>query len=65
MDSQYLVNNDSASGLTSTLLELTREQRHLAMRVIISTQGKRCVSYIFNRNAYCISRAYCNPADTP
>ncbi|KZP24564.1 hypothetical protein FIBSPDRAFT_1042031 [Athelia psychrophila] len=35
---KYLVNNDCASGLTSTLLELTREQRHLAMRVIISTQ---------------------------
>ncbi|KAF7981662.1 hypothetical protein HWV62_32782 [Athelia sp. TMB] len=35
---KYLVNNDSAAGLTGTLLELTREQRHLAMRVIISTQ---------------------------
>ncbi|KZP24566.1 hypothetical protein FIBSPDRAFT_929771 [Athelia psychrophila] len=35
---KYLANNDSASGLTSTLLELTREQRHLGIRVIISTQ---------------------------
>ena len=34
------MNNDSAAGLTGTLLELTREQRHLAMRVIISTQGE-------------------------
>ncbi|KAF7983955.1 hypothetical protein HWV62_18376 [Athelia sp. TMB] len=35
---KYLANNESAAGLTGTLLELTREQRHLAMRVIISTQ---------------------------
>ncbi|KAF7981651.1 hypothetical protein HWV62_32760 [Athelia sp. TMB] len=35
---KYLADNESAAGLTGTLLELTREQRHLAMRVIISTQ---------------------------
>ncbi|KZP24565.1 hypothetical protein FIBSPDRAFT_821842 [Athelia psychrophila] len=35
---KYLTNNDSASGLKNTLLELTREQRHIAMRVIVSTQ---------------------------
>ncbi|KAF8803657.1 hypothetical protein BYT27DRAFT_7144034 [Phlegmacium glaucopus] len=30
----------SSSGLTKALLSLIRQQRHLAMRVIISTQGK-------------------------
>ncbi|KZP03786.1 hypothetical protein FIBSPDRAFT_879146 [Athelia psychrophila] len=35
---KYLTNNDSASGLKNTLVELTREQRHIAMRVIVSTQ---------------------------
>ena len=28
------------SGLTKALLSLTRQQRHLAMRVVISTQGE-------------------------
>jgi hypothetical protein len=37
---QYLYPHKSVSGLTKSLLTLTREQRHLAMRVIISTQGK-------------------------
>jgi hypothetical protein len=37
---QYLSANKGMSGLTKALLILTREQRHLAMRVIISTQGK-------------------------
>lgn len=37
--SQYLSPTKSSSGLTKSLLTLTREQRHLAMRVIISTQG--------------------------
>lgn len=36
---QYLSPNRSASGLTKTLLRLIRQQRHLAMRVLISTQG--------------------------
>jgi hypothetical protein len=36
---QYLSSGKGASGLTKSLLTLTREQRHLAMRVIISTQG--------------------------
>ncbi|OAX42919.1 hypothetical protein K503DRAFT_766314 [Rhizopogon vinicolor AM-OR11-026] len=35
---KYLSPTKSASGLTKSLLTLTREQRHLAMRVIISTQ---------------------------
>lgn len=35
---KYLSSNTTASGLTKSLLTLTREQRHLAMRVIISTQ---------------------------
>ncbi|KAI6003780.1 hypothetical protein EDD15DRAFT_2220154 [Pisolithus albus] len=35
---KYLSSNTSVSGLTKSLLTLTREQRHLAMRVIISTQ---------------------------
>ncbi|KAI6134861.1 hypothetical protein EV401DRAFT_863313 [Pisolithus croceorrhizus] len=35
---KYLSPNKTASGLTKSLLTLTREQRHLAMRVIISTQ---------------------------
>ncbi|KAH7887887.1 hypothetical protein F5I97DRAFT_1935940 [Phlebopus sp. FC_14] len=35
---KYLSSHKSASGLSRSLLTLTREQRHLAMRVIISTQ---------------------------
>ncbi|KII95332.1 hypothetical protein PLICRDRAFT_169996 [Plicaturopsis crispa FD-325 SS-3] len=35
---KYLSANKGSSGLTKSLLTLTREQRHLAMRVIISTQ---------------------------
>jgi hypothetical protein len=35
---KYLSPTKSSSGLTKSLLTLTREQRHLAMRVIISTQ---------------------------
>jgi len=35
---KYLSSNNGCSGLTKSLLTLTREQRHLAMRVIISTQ---------------------------
>ncbi|KAH7930372.1 hypothetical protein BV22DRAFT_1125091 [Leucogyrophana mollusca] len=35
---KYLSQNRSVAGLTKALLTLTREQRHLAMRVIISTQ---------------------------
>ncbi|KAF9247148.1 hypothetical protein BU15DRAFT_84696 [Melanogaster broomeanus] len=35
---KYLSPHKSVSGLTKSLLTLTREQRHLAMRVIISTQ---------------------------
>ncbi|KAF9534163.1 hypothetical protein CPB83DRAFT_843792 [Crepidotus variabilis] len=35
---KYLSSERSASGLTKSLLNLIRQQRHLAMRVIISTQ---------------------------
>ncbi|TBU49055.1 hypothetical protein BD309DRAFT_883325 [Dichomitus squalens] len=35
---KYLSSNRSFTGLTKALTELTRQQRHLAMRVIISTQ---------------------------
>ncbi|KAF5321273.1 hypothetical protein D9619_000751 [Psilocybe cf. subviscida] len=35
---KYLSSQKSASGLTKALLSLIRQQRHLAMRVIISTQ---------------------------
>ncbi|KAF9008922.1 hypothetical protein BDQ17DRAFT_1301128 [Cyathus striatus] len=35
---KYLSANKSASGLTNALLAVIRQQRHLAMRVIISTQ---------------------------
>ena len=37
---QYLSSDRSATGLTKALLTLIRQQRHLGMRVIISTQGK-------------------------
>lgn len=37
---QYLSVNKGMSGLTKALTALTRQQRHLAMRVIISTQGE-------------------------
>lgn len=36
---QYLSSSEGSSGLTKALLTLIREQRHKAMRVIISTQG--------------------------
>ena len=36
---QYLDVNEGKSGLTKELLSLVRQQRHLAMRVVISTQG--------------------------
>ncbi|KAG2053715.1 hypothetical protein BDR06DRAFT_982601 [Suillus hirtellus] len=36
---KYLSTNRGVSGLTKAILTLTREQRHLGMRVIISTQG--------------------------
>ncbi|KAG6868454.1 hypothetical protein C0993_002592 [Termitomyces sp. T159_Od127] len=35
---KYLSSNRGSSGLTKALLMLTRQQRHLSMRVIISTQ---------------------------
>ncbi|KIK08362.1 hypothetical protein K443DRAFT_672389 [Laccaria amethystina LaAM-08-1] len=35
---KYLSSSKSSSGLTNALLRLVRQQRHLAMRVIISTQ---------------------------
>ena len=37
--SQYLSANRGDTGLTKTLTSLIRQQRHLAMRVVISTQG--------------------------
>ena len=40
LSTQYLSTNRGLSGLTKSLLTLTREQRHLAMRVLISTQGQ-------------------------
>ena len=39
---QYLSPERHSTGLTSALLNLIRQQRHLAMRVIISTQGRQC-----------------------
>ena len=36
---QYLSASKGASGLSKALLTFTREQRHLGIRVIISTQG--------------------------
>jgi hypothetical protein len=44
--SQYLSPTKSSSGLTKSLLTLTREQRHLAMRVIISTQGTQRLLFL-------------------
>lgn len=38
---QYLAANKGDSGLTKELSSLVRQQRHLGMRVIISTQGTR------------------------
>ncbi|KAH8830733.1 hypothetical protein DL96DRAFT_1786217 [Flagelloscypha sp. PMI_526] len=39
---KYLSNSSQGNGLTRTLLRLIREQRHLGLRVIISTQAHRC-----------------------
>ncbi|KAE9410324.1 hypothetical protein BT96DRAFT_871161 [Gymnopus androsaceus JB14] len=41
---KYLSSSQNASGLTKALLSLTRQQRHLAMRVIISTQEPTVVT---------------------
>jgi len=41
---KYLSSSKNASGLTKALLSLTRQQRHLAMRVIISTQEPTVVT---------------------
>ncbi|KAF9075978.1 hypothetical protein BDP27DRAFT_1380598 [Rhodocollybia butyracea] len=41
---KYLSSNNNASGFTKALLSLTRQQRHLAMRVIISTQEPTVVN---------------------
>ncbi|OJA13273.1 hypothetical protein AZE42_05023 [Rhizopogon vesiculosus] len=45
---KYFSMNRGVSGLTKALLTLTREQRHLAMRVIISTQDL-CTVAIMHR----------------
>ncbi|OBZ76986.1 hypothetical protein A0H81_03799 [Grifola frondosa] len=47
---KYLAANKGNSGLTRALLSLIRQQRHLAMRVVLSTQGKA------NSRASCASR---------
>ncbi|KAF5393891.1 hypothetical protein D9757_000142 [Collybiopsis confluens] len=41
---KYLSSTNNASGLTKALLSLIRQQRHLAMRVIISTQEPTVVN---------------------
>ncbi|KAJ3920775.1 hypothetical protein F5877DRAFT_89209 [Lentinula edodes] len=41
---KYLSSNNHPSGFTKALLSLTRQQRHLAMRVIISTQEPTVVN---------------------
>jgi hypothetical protein len=48
MVAQYLSSEKWSSGLTKSLLSLVRQQRHLAMRVIISTQGKFFTPEIMN-----------------
>ncbi|KAG6832927.1 hypothetical protein H0H92_004811 [Tricholoma furcatifolium] len=40
---KYLSSNDGSSGLTASLTKLIRQQRHLSMRVIISTQEPTAV----------------------
>lgn len=45
--SQYLSSERVTTGLTKELLSLIRQQRHQAMRVIISTQGD-CECYIIH-----------------
>jgi hypothetical protein len=36
---QYLSDSNSPTGLTHALLSLVRQQRHMSMRVVVSTQG--------------------------
>ncbi|KAJ4467537.1 hypothetical protein J3R30DRAFT_1939294 [Lentinula aciculospora] len=43
---KYLTSSNHQSGFTKALLSLTRQQRHLAMRVIISTQEPTVVNPI-------------------
>ena len=49
---KYLSTSQGSSGLTNALLTLTREQRHLAMRVIISTQGELIRSICLQANIH-------------
>ena len=46
MFDQYLSPTKRESGLTRELSSLVRQQRHLGMRVIISTQGTKIYSTI-------------------
>lgn len=63
---KYLSTNNSSSGLTNALLTLTREQRHLAMRVIISTQGGLIPSIRLQANIYeAIYRTNCRSCCAP
>lgn len=39
-ETQYLSDSSSPTGLTRALLSLVRQQRHMSMRVIVSTQGQ-------------------------
>lgn len=55
---QYLSPTKSASGLTKSLLTLTREQRHLAMRVIISTQGSTFIDHVSKNPHTLCARTY-------
>ncbi|KAF8076252.1 hypothetical protein FPV67DRAFT_1558760 [Lyophyllum atratum] len=44
---KYLSSTRGSSGLTNALLALTRQQRHLSMRVIISTQEPTVIPPVF------------------
>ena len=45
---QYLsVARGGSSDLTKRILSIIRQQRHLGMRVIISTQGKYRIIFVF------------------
>ncbi len=57
---QYLSDATTPTGLTRALLSLVRQQRHMSMRVIVSTQGQDDNLKWYSNGAQTFSRAHCS-----
>jgi DNA helicase HerA-like ATPase len=64
---QYLSTQTSSSSLTQALLSMIRQMRHLALRVIISTQGTFLLIVLVGvcKSLTCYDRAYCRATGAP